>query len=57
MLFRSRFLVVFRQVWRIPKVSVKYRSSMEREEVKRTVERLGTMSLKKRSGKFQRVHN
>ena len=36
---------------------VKYRSSVEREEVKRAVEKLGTMSLKKWLGKSQQVHN
>lgn len=36
---------------------VKYRSSVERDDVKRTVEKLGTMSLKKWLGKSQRVHN
>ena len=36
---------------------VKHRSSLEREEVKRTVEKLGTMSLKRWLGKSQQVHN
>ena len=36
---------------------VKYRSNVEREEVKRAVEKLGTMSLKKWLGKSQQVHN
>ena len=41
----------------VAKEFVKYRSSVEREEVKRTVEKLGTMSLKKWLGKSQQVHN
>ena len=41
----------------VAKEFVKYRSSVEREEVKRAVEKLGTMSLKKWLGKSQQVHN
>jgi len=41
----------------VRKEFVKYRSSVEREEVKKTVEKLGTMSLKKWLGKSQQVHN
>jgi len=41
----------------VAKEFVKYRSSVEREEVKKTVEKLGTMSLKKWLGKSQQVHN
>jgi len=41
----------------VAKQFVKYRSSLEREEVKRTVEKLGTMSLKRWLGKSQQVHN
>ena len=41
----------------VAKEFVKYRSGVEREEVKRTVEKLGTMSLKKWLGKSQQVHN
>jgi origin recognition complex subunit 4 len=41
----------------VAKEFVKYRSSVNREEVKRTVEKLGTMSLKKWFGKSQQVHN
>lgn len=41
----------------VTKEFVKYRSSVKREEVKRTVEKLGTMSLKKWLGKSQQVHN
>ena len=41
----------------VAKEFVKYRSSMERDDVKRTVEKLGTMSLKKWLGKSQQVHN
>ena len=41
----------------VAKEFVKYRSSVERDEVKRTVEKLGTMSLKKWLGKSQQVHN
>ena len=41
----------------VAKEFVKYRSSVEGlEEVKRTVEKLGTMSLKKWLGKSQQVH-
>ena len=41
----------------VAKEFVKYRSSVERDDVKRTVEKLGTMSLKKWLGKSQQVHN
>lgn len=41
----------------VAKEFAKYRSSVEREVVKRTVEKLGTMSLKKWLGKSQQVHN
>lgn len=41
----------------VSKEFVKYRSNVDREEVKRTVEKLGTMSLKKWLGKSQQVHN
>ena len=42
----------------VAKEFVKYRSSaVEREEVKRTVEKLGTMSLKKWLKKSQQVHD
>jgi len=41
----------------VAKEFVKYRSNVDREEVKRTVEKLGTMSLKKWLGKSQQVHN
>jgi len=41
----------------VAKEFVKYRSNVGRDEVKRTVERLGTMSLKKWLGKSQQVHN
>ena len=41
----------------VSKEFVKYRSSVERGEVKRTVEKLGTMSLKKWLGKSQQVYN
>ena len=41
----------------VAKEFVKYRSGVEREEVKRAVEKLGTMSLKKWLGKSQQVHN
>ena len=41
----------------VAKEIVKYRSSVERDDVKRTVEKLGTMSLKKWLGKSQQVHN
>lgn len=41
----------------VAKEFVKYRSSVEREDVKRAVEKLGTMSLKKWLGKSQQVHN
>ena len=36
---------------------VNHRSNVERREVKGTVEKLGTMSLKKWLGKSQRVSN
>ena len=41
----------------VAKEFVKCRSSVERDDVKRTVEKLGTMSLKKWLGKSQQVHN
>ena len=41
----------------VAKQFVKYRSNLEREEVKRTVEKLGTMNLKRWLGKSQQVHN
>ena len=41
----------------VSKEFVKYRSNVEREEVKKTVEKLGTMSLRKWLGKSQQVHN
>ena len=41
----------------VSKEFVKYRSGVERDEVKKTVEKLGTMSLKKWLGKSQQVHN
>jgi len=41
----------------VTKEFVRYRSTVDREEVKKTVEKLGTMSLKKWFGKSQQVQN
>ena len=41
----------------VAKEFVKYRSRVDRDDVKRTVDKLGTMSLKKWLGKSQQVHN
>lgn len=41
----------------VAKEFVKYRSNVEREDVKKTVEKLGTTSLRKWLGKSQQVYN